>query len=294
MTFRSILCPVDFSTHSRDALRYASALARRFGGRLTVLFVNDPLLLAAAHRIYGSRREFVDRSRTELARFVVRTLGTPLPELTPVVAAGAPAAEILRTAARRRSDVIVIGTEGLSGARRIFFGSTTEHVLRSAPVPVLAIPPAAARRGRAARPFDRVIVPVDLAAGWHSDVVRAAAIARLFDVPVHVVHVLRPLRAPAWLRGKDGDADRARLKTATADLDAVIRRLGHGIRASSVVASGDPPREIARVARHGSPLVAMSLREATGLTGRRGAIAYGVLTRASAPVLALPRRRRSG
>ena len=46
--FRSILCPVDFSDHSRLALRYAAAIARRSHGRLSILYVNDPLLIAAA------------------------------------------------------------------------------------------------------------------------------------------------------------------------------------------------------------------------------------------------------
>jgi nucleotide-binding universal stress UspA family protein len=45
--FRHILCPVDFSRDSRNALRQASALAGLYGGKLTVLTVNDPMLAAA-------------------------------------------------------------------------------------------------------------------------------------------------------------------------------------------------------------------------------------------------------
>ena len=70
VTFQSILCPVDFSNHSRNAVRYAAAVARRSGGRLVVLFVNDPLLLAAAAAVFHHRRLFVERTRNELARFV--------------------------------------------------------------------------------------------------------------------------------------------------------------------------------------------------------------------------------
>ena len=46
--FRSILCPVDFSALSKVALQHAAAFAKRSGGRLTVLYVSDPLLTAAA------------------------------------------------------------------------------------------------------------------------------------------------------------------------------------------------------------------------------------------------------
>src|SRR6476660_1697426 len=40
--FRSILCPVDFSDHSRVALHYAETIAKRSHGHLTVVYVNDP------------------------------------------------------------------------------------------------------------------------------------------------------------------------------------------------------------------------------------------------------------
>jgi Universal stress protein family len=46
--FRSIVCPVDFSEHSVQALRLAVGLAGRDQARLTVLTVNEPLLVEAA------------------------------------------------------------------------------------------------------------------------------------------------------------------------------------------------------------------------------------------------------
>src|SRR5215203_6725008 len=49
----SLLCPVDFSTQSGHALRWARALARRTKGRLTVLNAIDPLLAEAATLRFG-------------------------------------------------------------------------------------------------------------------------------------------------------------------------------------------------------------------------------------------------
>ena len=43
--FRSILCPIDFSTQSRTALRAAVEMAHHFKASLTVMFVQDPLLV---------------------------------------------------------------------------------------------------------------------------------------------------------------------------------------------------------------------------------------------------------
>jgi nucleotide-binding universal stress UspA family protein len=73
LTVRSILCPVDFSEQSRQALLWASVIAQLRGGALTVLTVVEPLLARAAGIRLG-----VDLARAEakpaLREFVEATL----------------------------------------------------------------------------------------------------------------------------------------------------------------------------------------------------------------------------
>jgi nucleotide-binding universal stress UspA family protein len=293
--FRSILCAVDFSVHSRQALQYAAAAAKRSRGRVTVLFVNDPLLLAAARQAYGDERQFVEQSRVELARFAKHAVrGSE--QMTSVVAVGSPASQILATAKRLRSDLLVIGTQGLSGVQKLVFGSTTEQVLRRTTIPVLAVPPQTTRRSRSHRPLavDAIIVPIDLAGEWASDAVRGAVIARMFNVPIRLVHVLPPVQTPTWIRRIGVPTERQRIAKATRALEHLTRQLGAGVRASCSVVLGDPAHEIARLTQRGSRLLVMSLRGTGGIWGRRGAIAYHVLTHSATPVLGLPRRRLGG
>lgn len=299
-TFRSILCPVDFSSHSRAALRHAVATADRFGGRVTVLFVNDPILLAAASRTSKGRRQFVERTRVELARFVKQTIATA-PRTTNkvaiVVVAGNPAEEILRTAKRLRNDLVVIGTQGLSGFRKVFFGSTTEQILGRVTVPVLAIPPSSSARRATTdtRAIRRVVAPLDLAGEWQSDVVRAANIAAAFDAKLVLVHVLAEVQTPPWLRSTIGPADRRRPEAARRALERVKAKLSPGLETTTLVLEGNPAHQIARLTVGSPTLVVMSLRGGAGVWGaRRGAIAYHVLTHSSTPVLTLPRRRLGG
>jgi nucleotide-binding universal stress UspA family protein len=47
---------------------------------------------------------------------------------------------VLRVAAEQLTDVIVVGVHGRSAFDRLVFGSTTEHILRRARCPVLAVP----------------------------------------------------------------------------------------------------------------------------------------------------------
>ena len=296
MAFGSILCPVDFSTHSRAAVRHAVAIADRFGGQLTVLHVLDPLLLAAASGTSPLRRRFIERTRVELARFVTRSMA-PLPpnetEIAIVLATGDPAEEILRAAGRLQSDLIVIGSQGLSGFRKLFFGSTTERVLRRAVIPVLAIPPATRTRHKGARPMaiSRVVAPIDLGGEWQSDAVRAAAVAAAFDAELVLVHVLVPVQAPPWLPSTIAVTERRRRATARSALESVRAKLSSDLKMTARVPAGHPAHEIARVAAGSPSLVVMSLRRGAGTLGsRRGSIAYHVLTHSSTPVMAVPRR----
>jgi nucleotide-binding universal stress UspA family protein len=293
--FRSILCAVDFSVHSRQALRYAAAVAKRFRGRVTVLFVNDPLLVAAARRAYGDERQLIEQSRAELVRFVRRALRGPGP-MPPIVAVGSPASQILATAKRLRSDLIVIGTQGLSGVQKLVFGSTTEQVLQRTTIPVLAVPPRTTRRSRSRRllAVDAIIVPIDLSGEWASDAIHGAIIARMFNVPLRLVHVLPPVQTPTWIRRIGIPTERQRIAKATRALEHLTRQLGAGVRASCAVVLGEPAHEIARLTQRGAPLLVMSLRGTRGIWGRRGAIAYHVLTHSATPVLGLPRRQLGG
>jgi universal stress protein A len=293
--FRSILCPVDFSLPSRYAIRYATALARRLRAQLTVLFIDDPLLMTAARHQYGGDRGFVEASRAELLQFVRQSIRNQPTGMDLRVGAGNPADEILRIAKRLRTDLIVMGTHGSSRVIRFFFGSTTEQVLAGATLPVLAVsPPVGRGASQRIAAIDRVICPIDLTGVWESDAIRAAAIARMFEVPLVVVHVLRRLRAAPWLPESNRPGDRERIATAATALDRVTARLPQGVRSTRAVLVGDPAHEIAQLARRASPLVVMSLRGTRGVWGRRGAIAYQVLALSSSPVLALPRRQLGG
>jgi nucleotide-binding universal stress UspA family protein len=140
--FRSILCPVDFSSNSRAALRYGAMLARLADAQLIVLYVEDPLL-AAAMATQPAARAVVASGEAELHRFVLGAVrgATPQPTLTVLTRTGTPAREIVKAAAQHGCDLIVMGYRGVGRASRLLFGSTTEGVMRTTTVPVVAIPP---------------------------------------------------------------------------------------------------------------------------------------------------------
>lgn len=137
----TLVCPVDFSDHSSMALAQAGSLARLLRARLIVATVVEPLLANAA-ATYDS--DWVrDEVLPELRAFVEKTLasGGDMSPPEVIVLVGDAASEIVALAGRERAYLIVIGTHGLSGYRKILLGSTTEKVLRHTTVPVLVMPP---------------------------------------------------------------------------------------------------------------------------------------------------------
>jgi nucleotide-binding universal stress UspA family protein len=143
---RRILVPFDFSAASREAVAAAADVAGHYGSRLTLLHVLEE---PAWPEIYGveAAAELVERRRLALAEGVrrLREAGADLASGIPwdaEVHLGRPATEILGIAARSGYDLIVMGSRGLSGVRRLLFGSTAEEVIRAAALPVMVVKPA--------------------------------------------------------------------------------------------------------------------------------------------------------
>lgn len=144
-----ILCTVDFSDASTAAARLAVSLAEGARGRVTVMHVlgHD---LRSTPDLYDTAISDSRRSDDEVRARRVAYVRERLREIVPEPAAatchvevsgpdGPPAREILRLAAERNSDLIVLGIEPRSGPDLLVFGSTTHDVLREATCAVLTI-----------------------------------------------------------------------------------------------------------------------------------------------------------
>ena len=290
---RSVICPVDFSDASRGALRYAAVVANYFHAELTVLTVTDPLLTEAAE-LSGAAEHLPEAVNKELLRFVQKSFdGGVTPEnMKLTVATGKPAVEILRFAKAPPADLVVMSTHGLTGVRKLFFGSTTERVLRETTVPVLLVPAhdhGPARPDDVKRAVKRVLIPVDLSAATVDQVQSARKVAAVLEVPVLLAHVVEPVHFAVsglpHLPNLEVER-RARAEKALAELASSVPP---ELRPEALVAYGDPAEEIAKVARdRDAGLIVIGLHASTLLGPRMGSVTYRVLCLTSTLVLALP------
>lgn len=142
---RRILVPTDFSDSARQALDWASTLAREFKAEILLLHVVENLTVGYASDLFPVPmaevyEEISGYARSELAKLVqeLRTGGVTVTER---LAQGTPSAEIIRIAKEEGVDLIVVGSHGKGLLDHALFGSTTERVVRKAPCPVLTCRP---------------------------------------------------------------------------------------------------------------------------------------------------------
>ena len=282
-----VLCAVDYSAASRTALRYAATAAAYLQAPLAVMTVIDPLLAEAMAA--SAHSDWLQLERADLRAFCQETLERD-PEL-PIeteVSTGPPAEEILAAAERRQAALIVLGCHGLTGMRKVFFGSTTERVLRDTSVPVLVTPadlhPPTGVRDLAAL-IRHIVVPVDLTESATLLARIGARLGAAIGIPVLFVHVIEPVTLRHRWRGQLPSVQSEARSRAEAAMDLLIDDVGPHVE--PVIVFGEPAEEIARVAEiRGAGLVVMGLQQRG--TGRVGVIAYRILSRTDVPVLALP------
>jgi nucleotide-binding universal stress UspA family protein len=191
--FKQILCPVDFSEASVRAFAHAVALAQWYDAQLTVLHVVptfDPVQVRGD--LTAPVRVVTPMSREQVLEEMSRSLDLPRvsAQTTPVAEAGDPQATIIDQAISKRADLIVMGTHGHRGFKRLLLGSATESVLREAPCPVLTVPPGAPAGASDAVTFKRILCPVDFSGSALQALGFALALARQASGFVTLLHVI--------------------------------------------------------------------------------------------------------
>ena len=144
--YANILVAVDGSEASKYAVNEAIQIARLSGGKLTAVYVLDqsaaftyagacdPHLLTDTARQVG--RGFLDKACAKMQKFAV----TGDSEIIETQGIGEDVATCLaRCAAQFRADLVVMGTHGRRGMRRMVIGSVAERFVRQSTCPVLLI-----------------------------------------------------------------------------------------------------------------------------------------------------------
>ncbi len=134
---KRILVPVDYSTTSGVAIEAALSLAQKFGAAIEVVHTWSEAGYVDASIGEEVNRLINQKAKDDMLGFLARFEAPPNVEITSRVQHGVPWQVI--TALSPAYDLIVMGTHGRTGFRRLFLGSVAARVVQHAECPVLTV-----------------------------------------------------------------------------------------------------------------------------------------------------------
>jgi nucleotide-binding universal stress UspA family protein len=267
--YDTVLVATDGSEAAAGAVDAALALAERFDATLHAVHVS------ADDTDAGSGLVGIE-DRAEQGGVAARTAVLP--------SDGSVSQPIVEYAEEHGVDLAVVGTHGRTGLDRFILGSVAERVLRTAPMPVLAV-----RTDTSLGGIDDLLVPTDGSDCAKAAVGHAIDLATATGATLHLVHVVDV--TVAWPTGSGGGVLDAMEAGGQAALDRAIDRAeGAGVAAvEATLLSGSPYRAIADYAA--DQAVDCTVMGTHGRTGFNryllGSVAERVVRVSPSPVLAV-------
>ncbi len=129
ISWRKILCPVDFSEESKAGLRVAIDMCRRFGASLTLFHVHT------REGTIGPQ----DPDQGNLEQMKQEVVKEGVTRVDTEEEAGDPRLVISEHARRAGFDLVVMGTHGRTGLEHALIGSVAEKTVRHAPCSVFVV-----------------------------------------------------------------------------------------------------------------------------------------------------------
>jgi nucleotide-binding universal stress UspA family protein len=295
----NILVPVDFSQPAIKALRYGMSLATQFRARLVLAHVVPSLAMfdyGLPERIQELEKLAFEDARKSLDQCIPQEYRN-LVNIHPVIKGGDVREELLRIIHDEKIDLVVMGSHGRRNIERFFLGSTTEHMLRKVPVPILTVSriiPGHEIHTPSPVPIRRIVYAVDLSENSEIGLRYSAELARTFGAELELVHAIDPLETGQWAIEVPGSLPfdlSAIQECARERLQQIVKGAEiEDLKVSISVVEGIPHNTIIRFADEvHADLIVQNLKS-KGVLERvmLGATAERVIRASHIPVLSIP------
>lgn len=265
--YEDILLTTDGSEMATRACEHGLWLADQVGATVHVVHVVLP-------------EDADDTERSDAAIGAVRSSATERNlSIDSSVRSGSPATKILEHAAEHGVDLIVCGTHGRTGLRRLVTGSVAGRVIRDAKVPVLSVTPTA---GGTRTEISDILLATDDRRGAEAANEQALDLASALKADLHALSVVDDTgsRLEVVLEAFEAQAESA--------VEAIqSSRATRGISVTGTIERGEPSREIVDYAeRQSVDLIVMGTESRSGLERFVfGSCSQRVVSTAPVPVL---------
>jgi len=298
--FKHLLVPLDGSRLAEAALQPAELLARKLGGRVTLIHIIEKNAPAEIHgerhltdedeackyldetavRVFGEAAEVECHVHSEEVRNVARSITQHISELAP--------------------DLIVMCAHGHGGLRDMMVGSIAQQVIGMGKTPVLLLQPGE-ESGSADLAFRRFLIGLDGVPEHEASLQTGGELAQALGAGLHLVNVVQTMET---LRGEHAAAGRLLPATTLAMLDMTAASAldyldsradvwrARGLEVTTQVRRGDVPRELAQAAAENDcDLLVLGTHGRAGIGAFwSGSVAPKVVGQTHAAILFVPAR----
>ncbi len=284
ISLKNILYATDFSPSAVAALPYAIGLAKRYGGTVHGLHARYPAtypivgpeampqVIAAAE----DQAKFDEQQLNEMLAGVPHQVTVSEGDIWPM---------IKEISDREKTDLIVIGTHGRTGVKRLLLGSVAEEIFRSASCPVLTVGPHASRDTERRLEMKEILYATDFSEESLAALPYAVSLAQEHQAGLMLLHVV-------------GKPEVGELVHAEQYADSIMRQLqklvpeeaGLWCEPKYKVEHGPEAEKIMEVATGlGADLIVIGVRGTDGHVGAvthvLPSVAHAIVTQAQCPVL---------
>ena len=282
---RTLLWATDFSSSSEAALQYATAIARRYDSQIYMAHVIRPdsyqlVPPEAAGAALEQTRRYAEQQMGEML-ISGRLHGIAHQVL---LGEGDLWGVLSGMLAEHAVDLVVVGTHGRTGVRKLVLGSAAEEIFRLASCPVMTVGPKAAREVPEETELQHILYATDFTPAAERAASYACSLAQEHQARLTMLHVVE-------------ETQRASAQNRTLLNSFFSRRLAELVPVGAelwcapgfIVASGDAADGILKTANEiGADLIVLGVRRSANFPGHLPpATAYKVVCQARCPVLTI-------
>jgi len=286
--FEKVIVPLDGSNEAEIVLPYVVVIAATFGVEVTLVTAAEAGIPDKSHLF----KAYLKRVTEDLKKALK---GRPGLVVSTEVLVGKPADEILKLAAQKKADLIIMAGHGASGGNPKLLGNIATKILSSSNRPVLLVRTKEPRNAKLDDLIKRILVPLDGSSMSEGSLKTVEPMAAAMGAEIVLFQAVEPVRyvpgfetmVPNVVLPSDDEIKRSAAKY----LNGVEKPLKqHGVKTSSIVIADAPAEAIIDYADSGNiDLIAMTSHGFSGI--KRwvfGSTTEKVLQASAKPVLLIP------
>lgn len=242
---QKILCAIDFSDFTDTILSYSIGLCKGYQASLLLAHVVNDLRTLLAHNQSNIDIQALQKTNIEIAKEQLEDLVKGLDiSYDLIIRKGDPADEISRLALEQKVDLIVTGTHGKSGFRRLLIGSVTEKLMKTIHCPLLVLSEADQPADPEIR-LEKILVGCDFSPDSSISLNYGLDLALKFQSKLYLAHVIKP----GDYEEKCQDVDNLRDLIKKQLLDLIPYAYANPSPPETALLEGDPYKELINFAQ---------------------------------------------